>query len=139
VLEQGDLNFTCATPSAARTLGRKSPYEGQVSPVLSPHSISESIIVEEMTTSPAFEIEDRTGLAGFKCFDCQWQSGLVRADVIFAGASARFGHPEQSIGIITLLGGVYRIAERAGRLCAIEWALTSLTFYPSLSLLNFLE
>ena len=39
----------------------------------------------------------------------------VRADVIFAGASARFGHPEQSIGIVTVLGGVYSIAERAGR------------------------
>jgi len=49
----------------------------------------------------------------------------VRADVIFASASARFGHPEQSIGIVTLLGGVYRIAERAGRSRAIEWALTS--------------
>jgi len=49
----------------------------------------------------------------------------VRADVIFAGASARFGHPEQSIGIITLLGGIYRIAERVGRSRAIEWALTS--------------
>lgn len=49
----------------------------------------------------------------------------VRADVIFAGASARFGHPEQSIGIVTVLGGVYRIAERAGRSRAIEWALTS--------------
>jgi enoyl-CoA hydratase/carnithine racemase len=49
----------------------------------------------------------------------------VRADVIFAGETARFGHPEQSIGIVTLLGGVYRIAERAGRSKAIEWALTS--------------
>jgi enoyl-CoA hydratase/carnithine racemase len=49
----------------------------------------------------------------------------VRADVIFAGASARFGHPEQSIGIVTVLGGIYRIAERAGRSRAIEWALTS--------------
>jgi enoyl-CoA hydratase/carnithine racemase len=49
----------------------------------------------------------------------------VRADVIFAGESARFGHPEQSLGIITLLGGVYRIAERAGRARAAEWALTS--------------
>ena len=50
---------------------------------------------------------------------------VVRADVIFAGASTRFGHPEQSIGIVTLLGGIYRIAERAGRSRAIEWALTS--------------
>jgi hypothetical protein len=37
----------------------------------------------------------------------------------------RFGHPEQTLGIVTLLGGVYRIAERAGRSFASEWALTS--------------
>jgi enoyl-CoA hydratase/carnithine racemase len=49
----------------------------------------------------------------------------VRADVIFAGTSARSGHPEQTLGIVTLLGGVYRIAERAGRSRALEWALTS--------------
>jgi enoyl-CoA hydratase/carnithine racemase len=49
----------------------------------------------------------------------------VRCDVIVAGASARFGHPEQSIGIVTLLGGIYRVAERAGRSKAIQWALTS--------------
>ncbi|GAA4539258.1 enoyl-CoA hydratase/isomerase family protein [Pseudonocardia xishanensis] len=49
----------------------------------------------------------------------------VRADVVIAGEGARFGHPEQSIGIVTLLGGVYRVAERAGRAKAIEWALTS--------------
>jgi enoyl-CoA hydratase/carnithine racemase len=49
----------------------------------------------------------------------------VRSDVIFAGESARFGHPEQSIAIVTLLGGVYRVAERAGRSRAMEWALTS--------------
>jgi enoyl-CoA hydratase/carnithine racemase len=45
--------------------------------------------------------------------------------VIFAGTSARFGHPEQTLGIVTLLGGVYRIAERVGRARALEWALTS--------------
>lgn len=49
----------------------------------------------------------------------------VRADVIFAGAGARFGHSEQSIAIVTLLGGIYRIAERAGRSRAMEWAMTS--------------
>ncbi len=49
----------------------------------------------------------------------------VRADLIFAGETARFGHPEQSLAIVTLLGGVYRVAERAGRSKAIEWALTS--------------
>jgi enoyl-CoA hydratase/carnithine racemase len=49
----------------------------------------------------------------------------VRADVIFAAETARFGHPEQSLAIVTVLGGVYRVAERAGRSKAIEWALTS--------------
>jgi enoyl-CoA hydratase/carnithine racemase len=49
----------------------------------------------------------------------------IRADVIITGASARFGHPEQSLGIVTLLGGIYRVAERAGRARASEWALSS--------------
>ncbi|HMJ35905.1 MAG TPA: enoyl-CoA hydratase/isomerase family protein [Baekduia sp.] len=50
---------------------------------------------------------------------------VLRADVIFAAESARFGHPEQTLGIVTLLGGIYRVAERAGRSRASEWALTS--------------
>jgi len=50
---------------------------------------------------------------------------VLRADVIFAAADARFGHPEQTLGIVTLLGGIYRVAERAGRHRASEWALTS--------------
>jgi enoyl-CoA hydratase/carnithine racemase len=58
------------------------------------------------------------------CFGGGFELAL-RADVIFAGTSARFGHPEQSIGIVTLLGGIYRVAERAGRSRAAEWALTS--------------
>ena len=49
----------------------------------------------------------------------------VRSDVILAAESARFGHPEGTLGIGTLLGGVYRVAERAGRARAIEWAMTS--------------
>jgi enoyl-CoA hydratase/carnithine racemase len=49
----------------------------------------------------------------------------LRADVIFAADSARFGHPEQTLGIVTLLGGIYRVAERAGRARASEWALSS--------------
>src|SRR5246127_2888728 len=47
------------------------------------------------------------------------------ADVILAGESACFGHPEQTLGLVTLLGGIYRVAERAGRSRASEWALTS--------------
>jgi len=49
----------------------------------------------------------------------------LRADMLFAGESATFGHPEQSLGIVTLLGGIYRVAERAGRSRASEWAMTS--------------
>src|ERR1044072_8620192 len=49
----------------------------------------------------------------------------LRADVVFAGQSARFGHPEQTLGITTLLGGIYRVAERVGRARAFEWALPS--------------
>ncbi len=58
------------------------------------------------------------------CFGGGFELAL-RADVIFAAESARFGHPEQSIAIVTLLGGIYRVAERAGRSRASEWALTS--------------
>ncbi|MGF6652231.1 enoyl-CoA hydratase/carnithine racemase [Paraburkholderia youngii] len=49
----------------------------------------------------------------------------VRADLVFATETARFGHPEQSLGIVTVVGGIYRIAERVGRTKAMEWALTS--------------
>lgn len=49
----------------------------------------------------------------------------LRADMIIASETSRFGHPEQSLGIVTVLGGVYRVAERAGRSRAAEWALTS--------------
>lgn len=59
-----------------------------------------------------------------KCFGGGFELAL-RADVIFAGQSAIFGHPEQSLAIVTVLGGVYRAAERAGRAKAIEWAMTS--------------
>jgi enoyl-CoA hydratase/carnithine racemase len=58
------------------------------------------------------------------CFGGGFELAL-RADVIFAADSARFGHPEQTLGIVTLLGGIYRVAERAGRSRAAEWALTS--------------
>jgi enoyl-CoA hydratase/carnithine racemase len=44
----------------------------------------------------------------------------LRADIIIAAESAHFGHPEQTLGIVTLLGGIYRVAERAGRARAFE-------------------
>lgn len=49
----------------------------------------------------------------------------LRADIILAAESAHFGHPEQGIAITTIMGGIYRVAERAGRGLAMEWALTS--------------
>ncbi|MFC0397932.1 enoyl-CoA hydratase/isomerase family protein [Paraburkholderia rhizosphaerae] len=49
----------------------------------------------------------------------------LRADIVFAGESARFGHPEQTLGIATMLGGIYRVAQQAGRFLAAEWAFTS--------------
>lgn len=49
----------------------------------------------------------------------------LRADLIFAAESSTFGHPEQTLGIVTVLGGIYRVAERAGRSRASEWAMTS--------------
>lgn len=49
----------------------------------------------------------------------------VRADILIAGETARFGHPEQTLAVVTLLGGVYRVAAKAGRAKAMEWALTS--------------
>jgi enoyl-CoA hydratase/carnithine racemase len=44
----------------------------------------------------------------------------IRSDIIFAGHSARFGHPEQSLGIVTMLGGVHRVAARVGK--ASPWS-----------------
>ncbi|MEM5314635.1 enoyl-CoA hydratase/isomerase family protein [Paraburkholderia sp. JHI869] len=58
------------------------------------------------------------------CFGGGFELAL-RADVIFAAESATFRHPEQTLGIVTVLGGIYRVAERAGRSRASEWALTS--------------
>jgi enoyl-CoA hydratase/carnithine racemase len=58
------------------------------------------------------------------CFGGGFELAL-RADMIFAAESAEFGHPEQTIGIVTILGGIYRSAERAGRARASEWAMTS--------------
>jgi enoyl-CoA hydratase/carnithine racemase len=49
----------------------------------------------------------------------------LRADILFASESTRFSHSEQTIAFVTVLGGIYRVAERAGRLLAYQWALTS--------------
>jgi enoyl-CoA hydratase/carnithine racemase len=53
-----------------------------------------------------------------------WELAL-RADILFASENARFSHSEQTVAFVTVVGGVYRVAERAGRLLAYQWALTS--------------
>jgi enoyl-CoA hydratase/carnithine racemase len=50
---------------------------------------------------------------------------VLRADILFASESARFSQSEQTVAFVTVLGGIYRVAERAGRLLAYQWALTS--------------
>lgn len=59
-----------------------------------------------------------------KCFGGGFELAL-RADILFASDGTTFGHPEQSLAIVTILGGIYRVAERAGRAKAMEWAMTS--------------
>jgi enoyl-CoA hydratase/carnithine racemase len=50
---------------------------------------------------------------------------VLACDLIIAGRSARFAFPEALVGILTLQGGVYNIAERIGRAKAIELAFLS--------------
>lgn len=50
---------------------------------------------------------------------------VLRTDIIFAGKSARFSHSEQTLGLVTALGGTQRMADRVGRNLAYQWALTS--------------
>jgi enoyl-CoA hydratase/carnithine racemase len=46
-------------------------------------------------------------------------------DLIVAARSARFAFPEARVGIVTLQGGVFQVAERIGRSKAIEMAFLS--------------
>jgi enoyl-CoA hydratase/carnithine racemase len=46
-------------------------------------------------------------------------------DLIVAARSARFAFPEARVGIVTLQGGVFQMAERIGRSKAIEMAFLS--------------
>jgi enoyl-CoA hydratase/carnithine racemase len=50
---------------------------------------------------------------------------VLRSDIIVAAEGAQFGHSEQTLGVVTLLGGIQRVAERAGRARATRWAYTS--------------
>jgi len=50
---------------------------------------------------------------------------VLRTDIIVADTSAVFCHTEQTLGLVTLIGGVQRVAERAGRTRALRWALSA--------------
>jgi enoyl-CoA hydratase/carnithine racemase len=50
---------------------------------------------------------------------------VLACDLIWAAASARFGQLEATIGTTTLLGGVQRLAERAGASRAREIIYTA--------------
>jgi len=45
---------------------------------------------------------------------------VLRCDIVLAAQSSTFGHREQTLGITTLMGGIYRVAERAGHAFAAE-------------------
>ena len=49
----------------------------------------------------------------------------LSCDLIIAGRSARFAFPEATVGIMTLQGGVYQLAERVGRSRALELVMLS--------------
>lgn len=49
----------------------------------------------------------------------------LACDLIVAGRSARFIFPEATVGIMTLQGGVYQLAERIGRAKALELVMLS--------------
>lgn len=52
----------------------------------------------------------------------------LACDLVYAVPEAHFNHPEKTLAITTMLGGVYRFAERAGRNVAAEMAYCSKPF-----------
>ena len=132
MIDEFDAAITAISESEARALllraeGEDFCFGGDIVPwpEMSQHELR-ALIEHFMTTFNRFERLPIPTIAAVQglCFG----GGLelaVRADVMIAGETARFGHPEQSIGIVTLLGGIYRVAERVGRSKAMEWALTS--------------
>ena len=132
MIDEFDAAITAISESEARALllraeGEDFCFGGDIVPwpEMSQHELR-ALIEHFMTTFNRFERLPIPTIAAVQglCFG----GGLelaVRADVMIAGETARFGHPEQSIGIVTLLGGIYRVAERVGQSKAMEWALTS--------------
>jgi enoyl-CoA hydratase/carnithine racemase len=57
-----------------------------------------------------------------------WGGGFeftLASDIVLASPNATFNHPEKTIAITTLLGGIYRFAERVGKNIAGEMAYTA--------------
>lgn len=57
-----------------------------------------------------------------------WGGGFefaLACDIVLASPNASFNHPEKTLAITTILGGIYRFAERAGKNIAAELAYTS--------------
>ncbi|MCK8642359.1 enoyl-CoA hydratase/isomerase family protein [Mycobacterium colombiense] len=110
-----------------RARGENFSYGGDITfwPQITPEQMGEMLgqalsILEVFETLPVPVIAAVQG----DCFGGGFEVAL-RADVIIATESARFRHPEATLGVITLLGGVQRVAERAGRARAARWALTT--------------
>ncbi len=132
MVDEFDAAITAISESEARALllraeGEDFCFGGDIVPwpEMSQRELR-TLIEHFMTTFNRFERLPIPTIAAVQglCFG----GGLelaVRADVIIVGETARFSHPEQGIGIVTLLGGIYRVAERVGRSKAMEWALTS--------------
>lgn len=74
-------------------------------------------LFEDLPTPIVFAVQGHCLGGGFEL--------ALRGDIIVAADNAKFGHPEATIGVFTLLGGVQRVAERVGRTRAIQWAMTA--------------
>jgi enoyl-CoA hydratase/carnithine racemase len=110
-----------------RAEGENFSYGGDISvwPQFTPEQMS-AMVSQVLPVLTAFETLPVPVIAVVHgdCFGGGFEIAL-RADVIIATQSARFRHPEATLGVITLLGGVQRVAERAGRARAARWALTT--------------
>lgn len=110
-----------------RAGGENFSYGGDITfwPQFAPEQMG-AMIGEVLAVLTAFETLPVPVIAAVQgdCFGGGFEIAL-RADVIIATDSARFRHPEATLGVITLLGGVQRVAERAGRARAARWALST--------------
>ncbi len=80
-------------------------------------SLARANLLEELPLPVISAVQGKCSGGGFEY--------VLRTDVIIAERSATFRHPEKTLGVFTLLGGVQRVAERAGKTRAMKWALTS--------------